>query len=398
MKKVLFVSNPMNCGGIEKALLSLLQEIDYTRYEVYFMPYTNEDAVWNEKVPKPITIIEPPEYLETMMMFRKNMKKTIFWGMKHPVGLFFYLLAILDGIVKRNMDISRQRFWMMYQKFLPCIEGEYDVAIDFRSEIGCYFMVDKIQAKQKIGWYHGVYSNYGRNKKIDGYYWKQLDHMVAISLEGKEDLIRNFPFLENKVAYIPNFLPVEQIRCLAEENIKLPYEEDAINIVSVGRLDKGKNYSLAIDVADVLRKYGCKLRWVIVGDGDEFVALKNKIEELGLEKEVFLAGTQNNPYPYMKGAQFFVHTSLMEGKPIVIDEAKLLGKIVVTTPFPTAKNQIQDGTDGKIVTFVAEDIAKEIMKIYEDKDLQFHYIKNLSAEQNDCNNDISHLYKIIDGC
>ena len=295
------------------------------------------------------------------------------------------------------MDMARQYFWVKYQKFLPCMKETYDVVIDFRSEIGCYFMIDKINAEKKIGWYHGVYSNYVRNKAIDEAYWRQLTCMVSISMEGKENLIENFPFLGERVYCIPNIISANEISKLAKEKIDMPYEKDAINIVSVGRLDYEKNYTLAIDVADTIRNYGYKLRWVIVGEGTEFNNLKNKIEQLNLSHEIYLVGRQNNPYPFINNAMFFVHTSLMEGKPIVIEEAKVLDKIIITTSFPTAKNQIQDGFDGRILPFKASALAKEIITIYEDKKLQAYYRRNLKNEQKDRTNNISCLYSIIEG-
>ena len=34
MKKVLFIMNDLECGGAQKALISLLENFDYSKYEV----------------------------------------------------------------------------------------------------------------------------------------------------------------------------------------------------------------------------------------------------------------------------------------------------------------------------------------------------------------------------
>ena len=36
-KKILFVINNLNCGGAEKALISLLETMDYSKFDVDFI-------------------------------------------------------------------------------------------------------------------------------------------------------------------------------------------------------------------------------------------------------------------------------------------------------------------------------------------------------------------------
>lgn len=394
MKKILFVSNPMNCGGIEKALLSLMEEMDYDKYEVFFLPY-KEGGEWNDKIPSKVKVLPEEKCLRMAMLYRGDVGKIIKKNLLHPQILFSYLFAIAEGLLIKNMDIARQRYWKRSFKNMGKLPGEYDIAVDFRGEIGSYYLIDKVNAKKKIGWYQGVYSNYSRDREIDAYYWNRLDAIIATVSDGAEDLKRCFPQLEKHIYVFPNIISKRQIERLAEKKICTHYEDDAINIVSVGRLDRGKNYSLAIYAAKEMVSLGRKIRWSIVGDGEERESLKNLIQQLELEREVFLEGRIDNPYPYIKNSVFFVHTSLMEGKPLVIEEAKLLRKIVITTAFPTAYVQIQDKINGFIVPFDAKSIANTIISAYDDCDMRERIICNLRREKIGNEDSIQDLYRIF---
>ena len=61
-----------------------------------------------------------------------------------------------------------------------------------------------------------------------------------------------------------------------------------------------------------------------------------------------MLGRKLNPYPYIKNADCFVLTSQYEGKPIVIEEAKILHTPIVVTEYTSAHNQIPE-TMGAVV-------------------------------------------------
>ena len=72
-------------------------------------------------------------------------------------------------------------------------------------------------------------------------------------------------------------------------------------------------------------------RIYIVGDGPLKEELQNKIKELGVEETFVLLGKRENPYPYIKAADYFLLASYYEGYGMVLVEAKTLNKYIIIT-------------------------------------------------------------------
>ena len=66
------------------------------------------------------------------------------------------------------------------------------------------------------------------------------------------------------------------------------------------------------------------LKWYIIGDGELYNDIKNKIHDLGLENYIFMLGKKTNPYPYIKYADILVHPSYVESQSITVLEAMAL--------------------------------------------------------------------------
>lgn len=396
MKKILFVSNPMECGGVEKSLLSVMEMIDYTQYEVFFMPYIKGDAEWNYLIPNQVKVIEPPDFLTRIMLYRTDVKKQLLKNLVHPTIIIPYCWFVLKGLMRKSMDYSRQEYWEFETKRTKMLEMEFDIAVAWQGEIGSYYILDKVHAKKKISWFHGDYSNYGnrtRSVEIDKKYWKRLDKMVLVTDVGKKAMDELIPEISDKTVVKYNLLSVKKIEQLANEKIgviRAPFV-----LCSVGRLHETKGYDYSIEVCRLLKEKGTQLIWYVLGEGPMRQYLEEKISEYGLENEYILLGNQANPYPYIKACDVFVHCARKEGKPIVIDEAKLLLKPIVSTHFSTVTDQIVDGEDGIIVDFDPERIAEAIQELLNNQNRKQYLIDNLKNRK--LSTDISELYDIWEG-
>ena len=91
---------------------------------------------------------------------------------------------------------------------------------------------------------------------------------------------------------------------------------------------------------------------------------------------------QPNPYPYIKAADIYVQSSRFEGFGLTITEAKILGRAIVCTNFPTAFNQLEDGKNGIIVEMTAESIASGIEKLLKDESLRQQLMNATTKEVN----------------
>lgn len=155
-------------------------------------------------------------------------------------------------------------------------------------------------------------------------------------------------------------------------------------IVSVGRLEKMKNFSLLIHS---FRKI-CKQKedfdydLVIYGEGSERHNLEKLIEAYGLQRRVFLPGKRNNVKDEIKDASLFVMSSQYEGMPNALIEAMALGLPVICTRFAggAAEELIRHGYNGILVhSDNCEELAEAIMALVENPLLCQELGKNARA-------------------
>ena len=154
--------------------------------------------------------------------------------------------------------------------------------------------------------------------------WKHLDYIVTVSNGCKKMLGSIFSFPVEKIIVIPNLIDIDKIE--VRGGSCSPYiDEDAIKIVTVGRLSAEKHIE---DVIYAMKKLisdnVSNLKWYIIGDGELYNDIKNKIYDLGLEDYIFMLGKKTNPYPYIKYADMLVHPSYVESQSITVLEAMAL--------------------------------------------------------------------------
>lgn len=91
----------------------------------------------------------------------------------------------------------------------------------------------------------------------------------------------------------------------------------------------------------------------------------------------------------------YVQPSRYEGKSIAIDEAKILQKPIITTNYPTAKDQISNGVDGIICEINPIEIAQQILYLKENKNITEKFTLNLKEMKLGTESEISQLYNLI---
>ena len=93
--------------------------------------------------------------------------------------------------------------------------------------------------------------------------------------------------------------------------------------------------------------------------GNQRGKVQDKILEYQVNNYIKLEGVQKNPYPYYKGADLYVQTSLHEGYCITIAEALLFSKYVISTDVAGAYDQIKNDEIGKIVKYDIKELTNE---------------------------------------
>lgn len=377
-KKILFVINSLLVGGAEKSLISLLHEIDFKKYDVDLFLFYHVGKFLT-KIPKEVQLLPPIENFKYFdMSFRQAVKENFYYGnfglIKDRI-LFSYLLN-----TEKKDVVSEQKAWKYIKNHLPILEKKYDLAFSFLEKTPNYFIIDKVKAKKKILTVMTDYNALGMIKEIDLPYFAQADKIAVLSEENREVLIRNFPEMKKKIIIIENMISEKEIFESAEEQI-IDFPDNIFSIVSVGRFVEGKIHEIGVEVMKILKGKELDFKWLIIGDGSRRRLIEDLIKKYHLENYITLLGEKDNPYPYIKKADVFLHLSQFEGYGIAIAEARILKKCIVLNDFTTAAAHIKNGFDGVIAPLNPEKIADEIEKLMLDENLRKKYEQNVSFDK-----------------
>lgn len=390
--KILFVMNNLNCGGAEKSLLSLLQTIDYSRFDVDLYLFKHEGIFLN-KIPSSVKLLEEPVQYR---YFDMSMKLAVIDCLKNgKIGLA--LARLKAGYIfytEKNPAKLEQRVWKYLSKALPVLHKRYDAAIGFLEKDPIYFSIEKANATKKIGFIHNDYDKLRMDPSFDAPYFEQLDHLITVSEGCGEVLIQRFPQFIEKIRVVHNIVSPTLIHEMSEEMTELNLNK-GISIVSIGRLNYQKGFEMAIDACRILVAKGYNVNWYVIGEGEERGKLEQLIDMHQLTEHFHLVGIKENPYPYIKEADIYVQPSRFEGKSIAIDEAKILHKPIIVTNFSTAKDQIVHNQNGLIVDMNSEALAEGIQQLIENESLRQFFSNQLSKENFGTELEIEKLYALI---
>ena len=145
-----------------------------------------------------------------------------------------------------------------------------------------------------------------------------------------EDLARETGVRIEQIVVLPN--PVDLEGILAARNAPSAWNGPGPHLLAVGRLSREKGFDLLIQALAALRKRFPAADLILVGSGNEELALKAQCRSLEMEAAVRFAEQVDPPYAFFKGATIFVLPSLYEGMPNALLEAAAAGLPLVSTP------------------------------------------------------------------
>lgn len=361
MKKIIIVSNKMVYGGIEKSLLELLNLL-YKKYDITLVLNSLDGELFSE-IPDEVHVKRMFDYSSFFEFFLEN--KSI---ISRIVKIYRYIHIKLS----RSYDSECLAISRLY----PCIKEKYDLAIAYSTPVSLpnYYVIHNIIAKKKIMFIHNDIKEINISPLNSRKVYSKYDTILAVSNHAKASFIDIFPELNDKVQVFYNLVNSSKIKRLSLEEIDLK-PTNAIKLCTVGRLEYEKGQDIIPKIIKNLNNKGIKVKWYLVGDGE----IRNRIEKNakieGVEDEIEYVGFQSNPYKYMRVADIYVQTSRQEGFCITLTEAKILNKIIITTNFPCAYEQIDNKVNGIIVDFNDIRIADAIANIINDKKMR-EKIKN----------------------
>lgn len=353
MKNILIVMNSLYNGGAEKSLVNFLNEIPPQKYNIDLLLF-KEEGMFLEQVPKHINRVTTSQDIK------------ILYGNPHDAGwrIIIKLVAtIISRVLAKGVHSQKGFRWHhFYSKRLKIVSKVYDIAIAYTSGEIMYYIDEKVVADKKVVFIHNDYKSEKYSKKHDYDHLRNMSSIISISQTCVDVLKEEFPEFKDKIMLLPNISSSIVIKKRSNEFIPAEYSSFTTNILSIGRLCEQKGFDLAIKAAYILKQSSHNFKWFIIGTGKLRVELQEQVNTLGLHDTFIFLGSKSNPYPYISNCSILVQSSRYEGKSVVIDEAKILGKPIVATKYPTINDQINEH-EGIIVGLDATEIANGILQM-----------------------------------
>lgn len=354
MKKLLFGITSLTIGGAERVLVDLANEL-CEKYDItIFTIYTNGE-------------------------FEKNLSPKI-----HLQSLYNKQYKELNKIQKVLIPLQ---IWLqqkhIYKKY---IRNNYDIEIAFLEGAITRLFSTKNSNTTKIAWIHNDISKvFGNSLKakikrmVDKKIYNKYDKLVFVS----NDNVKKFEETYNnkipkKVIY--NYINSDNVISKAKENIEIEFDDTIINFVTVARLVEQKALDRLINIHTKLIKEGYKHNFYIIGEGPEKEKLEKMIDENDTKETFKLLGKKENPYPYIKNADYFCLLSYFEGYPMVVEEAKILNKQILITN-TASREVVRDYYNSKIFDNTEEKIYEGLKDV-----IKNHKKENNSNSENNYNN------------
>lgn len=348
----------LNMGGMEKMLVNVANLLVNQGNDVTVINLTSDSQAVVEKLNPNV----------------KYLKKFV------PVK--FFLHSALNDIFNGNIRFLPYKYWTKIHsaKYLhkKYVKDVYDTEIAFYTGY-CVKIIDGCpKSTKKIFWLHGeawqmegITQGYWRKNTAEKVY-KNYNQIVCVSKRIENDFYKRFGNKTN-VLTIPNLNDIREIEKKANEYIDL--KTKSLTFILVGRIDnEHKGFDRVLDAACKLNKEGYKFDVWIVGDGKDYTKLTAQKNELKLDN-VTLFGMQDNPYKFMNAADVFICSSHYEGYGLVVSEALILNKPVISTNVSGPAEILDYGKYGMVVDNDTDGIYKGMKAFLDDNSLLIEYEK-----------------------
>ena len=345
-KDLLFADKSLITGGIEKAQLNLLNNIDYKKYNV--------------------TVILEEKTGELLDKINNNVK-------------------VIELKVSDNNNVIIRKIINTYRKLIFKIFNyhNYDFSCCYTTYSYSSNKIAKIASQNNSFYVHSDYSNVYKDEKdfrnfFDSRRVNEYKNIIFVSNESKKSFIKYYPELEEKTLVLNNFIDIEEIKEKSKEKIEKSKNKKVL-FVFVGRLDDtSKKLKRAIKLVEKL-----DIELWIIGDGPDRGRYEEYAKELKVSDRITFFGKKSNPYPYIKEADYIILTSDYEGFPVIYQEAMVLRKRIITT-INTSDDQINMkeyayiiSKDEKMINEVKDIISKN----NKTKEINFEEIQNKRRKQ-----------------
>lgn len=185
---------------------------------------------------------------------------------------------------------------------------------------------------------------------IEKFLARKTDLLITMN---QEDYVRAKKFKAKKVVCVNgvglDLTKFKEATCDEKNQIRkeLQLKDNDIFAISVAQLIPRKNHMVLIEA--VARINNPKLHLFICGDGKQEQELKDRVNQLNIEKNIHFLGFRKDIYKLCSSADLFLFASLQEGLPVAVMEAMACGLPIIASNIRGNIDLIDAGKGGYLV-------------------------------------------------
>lgn len=322
-KNILYFTRTMGIGGTEKVVMQLCR---------YF----------NNKFNKIIICSNGGIHEDELQKLGIKHYKIDDIEDKNPIIIFKTLISLYKIIKNENIDIVHTHHRMAA----------------FYSEI-----LNKLMNFKFIHTAHNTF----HNKKTLTKFALNNAEIIAVGEKVKENLLELYELDKDQINVIYNGIEKYTGEISVVPEIKKFKDKGYFIVGNIGRLSKQKGMEYYIKaIPESIKKYQ-KIKFYIIGDGEDKLELIKLAKELGIEENVIFLGYRNDVINIIKQLDLIVLSSLWEGLPLTPIEAFSEGKTIIATDVDGTSEIVKDNFNGILIEPKDSDIISEkIIKLYKD--------------------------------
>lgn len=298
--KILQIIGVLNRGGAETLLMNVFRNIDRNEFEFDFLIFEDKEFPYTKEI--------------------KNMGgNVIYLPGPQKIGMIKFIKELINLCKKNKYDVVHAHTLFNCG---PCMLAAYLAKIKIRiaHSHNTKILDKKINAKKKIYFIIAklllnIFSNFkiACGKEAGKFLFYKFNKYIVLK-NGVD--IKKFEF-NNKYR--------KEIRKLY--NIK----EDNFVIGNIGRLNYAKNQEFLIELFKKINEIEKNAFLFIIGDGNLYKTLTDKVKENNLEERVIFTGNIDNVNQYYSAFDIFLFPSLFEGLPLTLIEAQCNGLPIIAS-------------------------------------------------------------------
>ena len=193
-------------------------------------------------------------------------------------------------------------------------------------------------------------------------------NVIACGKEVKSNLVNHYHLTEDKVAIIHNAIKPYKEVIKPDSYLEKLKKDGYIIVGNVGRLSEQKGMEYFIDSYDEVHALIDNLKYVIVGQGEDEVSLKQRVKKAFNQDNIIFLGYRADIQNVMAQMDYIVLSSLWEGFPLTPIEAFSVHKPVIGTAVDGTKEIIKNSKNGYLIApRNAHAIAEKVIELAQDE-------------------------------